>query len=132
VHEIPITIGITNQEALNITVFLIAYPKPVIQWVFTSDITNTTIDSTDNTFNVFENVTSLYKVNMKLTDFGNYTVFAFNEISEMYKKTFIVIPQSKMLISKFTYLHAIMNAYLFVMFRSFKTNDCLEKMIPCT
>jgi hypothetical protein len=101
-HEMP-TIGVTNQEALNITVLLIAYPKPVIQWVFTSDITNTTIDSTDNTFNVFEHVTSLYKANMKLTDYGNYTVFAFNEIGETYKKTFIVIPQSKMLISKFIY-----------------------------
>jgi hypothetical protein len=112
-HEMPTTIGVKNEEILYITVFFIAYPKPVIQWVFTSDITNTTIDSidsTDNTFNVFEHVTSLYKANMKLTDYGNYTVFAFNEIGEMYKKTFIVIPQSKMLISKFTYLHAIMNA----------------------
>ena len=109
-HEMPTTIGVTNQEALHITVFLIAYPKPVIQWMFTSDITNTTIDSTDITFNVFEHVTSLYKTNMTLTDYGNYTVFAFNEIGEMYKKTFTVIPQSKMLISKFTYLHAIMNA----------------------
>jgi hypothetical protein len=109
-HEMPTTIGGTNQEALHITVFLIAYPKPVIQWMFTSDITNTTIDSTDITFNVFEHVTSLYKTNMTLTDYGNYTVFAFNEIGEMYKKTFTVIPQSKMLISKFTYLHAIMSA----------------------
>jgi hypothetical protein len=109
-HEMPTTIGVTNEEGLYITAFLIAYPKPVIQWVFTCDITNTTIDSTDNTFNVFEHVTSLYKAYMTLTDFGNYTVFAFNEIGEMYKKTFIVIPQSKMLISKFTYLHAIMNA----------------------
>jgi hypothetical protein len=109
-HEMPTTIGVTNQEALNITVFLIGYPKPVTQWVFTSDITNTTIDSTDDTFIVFEHVTSLYQANMKLTDYGNYTVFAFNEIGEMYKKTFIVIPQSKMLISKFTYTHAIMNA----------------------
>ena len=109
-HEMPTTIGVTNQEALHITVFLIDYPKPVIQWMFTSDITNTTIDSTDITFNVFEHVTSLYKTNMTLTDYGNYTVFAFNEIGEMYKKTFTVIPQSKMLISKFTYLHAIMNA----------------------
>jgi hypothetical protein len=53
------TIGVTNEEGLNITVFLIAYPKPDIQWVFTSDIANTTIDSTDNTFNVFEHVSSM-------------------------------------------------------------------------
>ena len=51
----PTTIGVTNQEALNITVFLIAYPKPVIQWVFTNGITNTTIDSTDIS-NVIEHV----------------------------------------------------------------------------
>jgi hypothetical protein len=102
-EEMPTTIGATNEEGLHITVFLIAYPKPVIQWVFTSDITNTTIDSTDNTFNIFEHVSSLYKSNMTFNDFGNYTVFAFNEIGEMYKKTFIVIPQSKMLISKFAY-----------------------------
>jgi hypothetical protein len=101
--EMPTTIGVTNEEGLNITVYLIAYPKPAIQWVFTSDITNTTIDCTDNTFNVFEHVSTLYKANMTLTDFGNYTVFAFNGIGEMYKKTFIVIPQSKILISKFTY-----------------------------
>ena len=101
--EMPATIGVTNEEGLNITVFLIAYPKPVIQWVFTSDISNATIDSTDNTSNVFEHVSNLYKANMTLTDFGNYTIFAFNEIGDMYKKTFIVIPQSKMLISKFTY-----------------------------
>ena len=99
VNDMPTTIGGTNQEGLNITVFLIAYPKPVMQWVFTSDITNTTIDSTDNTFNVFEHVTSLYKANMKLTDYGNYTVFAFNEIGEMYKKTFMVIPQKQILAS---------------------------------
>jgi hypothetical protein len=99
----PTTIGVTNEEGLNITVFLIAYPKPVIQWVFTSGITNATINSTDDTFNVFEHVSNLYRANMTLTDFGNYTVFAFNEIGETYKKTFIVIPQSKMLISKFIY-----------------------------
>ena len=51
----PTTIGVTNQEALNITVFIIAYPKPVIQWVFTGDITNNTIDSTDIS-NVIEHV----------------------------------------------------------------------------
>ena len=100
----PTTIGVTNEEGLHISVFLIAYPTPVIQWVFTSDITNTTIDSTDDTSNVFEHVSTLYKANMTLTDFGKYTLFAFNEIGEMYKKTFIIIPQSKMLISKFLYL----------------------------
>ena len=99
----PTTIGVTNGEGLNITVFLIAYPKPVIQWVFTSDIRNTTIDYTDNTFNVFEHESALHKANMTLNDFGNYTVFAFNKIGETYKKTFIVIPQSKMLISKSRY-----------------------------
>ena len=97
----PTTIGVTNEEGLNITVFLIAYPKPVIQWVFTSGITNATINSTDDNFNVFEHVSNLFRANMTLTDFGNYTIFAFNEIGETYKKTFIVIPQSKMLISKF-------------------------------
>ena len=101
--EMPTTIGVTNEKGLHITVFLIAYPKPVIQWVFTSNMINATINSTDNTFNIFEHVTTLYKANMTLTDFGNYTVFAFNGIGEMYKKTFTVIPQSKMLISKFTY-----------------------------
>jgi hypothetical protein len=102
-HEMPTTIGVTNEEGLNVTVFLIAYPKPFIQWVFTSDITNTTIDSTDKTSNVFEHVSNVYKANMTLTDFGNYTIFALNGIGETYKKTFIVIPQRKMLISKFTY-----------------------------
>ena len=102
--ETPTTIDVTNEEGLNITVFLIDYPKPVIQWLFTSDITNTTIDSTDDTSNVFEHVSTLYKANMTSTDFGKYTLFAFNEIGEMYKKTCIVIPQSKMLISKFLYL----------------------------
>jgi hypothetical protein len=101
--EMPTTIGVTNEEGLNITVFLIAYPKPVIQWVLTSDISNATIYSTDNAFNVFEHVSNVYKANMTLTDFGNYTIFAFNEIGDMYKKTFIVTPQSKMLFSKFTY-----------------------------
>ena len=99
----PATIGVTNEEGLNITVFLIAYPTPFIQWVFTSGITNTIINYTDDTSNVFEHVATLHKPNMTLTDFGNYTVFAFNEIGETYKKTFIVIPQRKMLISKFTY-----------------------------
>jgi hypothetical protein len=93
----PTTVGVKNEEGLHITVFLIAYPTPVIQWVFTSDITNTTINSTDDTSNVFEHVSNLYKENMTLTNFGNYTIFAFNEIGEMYKKTFIVIPQSKIL-----------------------------------
>ena len=97
----PTTIGVTNEEGLNITVFLIAYPTPVIQWVFTSDITNTTINSTDDTSNFFEHVSTLYKENMTLTNFGNYTILAFNEIGEMYQKTFIVIPQSKIL--TFTY-----------------------------
>jgi hypothetical protein len=101
--EMPTTIGVTNGEGLNVSVFLIAYPRPVIQWVFAGDITNTTIDYADNIVNVFEHVSTLYKANMTLTDFGNYTLFAFNEIGETYKKTFIVIPQSKMLISNFTY-----------------------------
>jgi hypothetical protein len=99
----PTTIGVTNEEGLNITVFLIAYPTPVIQWVFTSDIINATIKSTDAPFNVFAHVSNVHKANMTLTDFGSYTIFAFNGIGEMYKKTFIVIPQSKMLISNFTY-----------------------------
>ena len=125
--EMPTTIGVTNEEGLNITVFLIAYPKPVIQWVFTSDIINATIDSTDDPFNVFEHVSNLHKANMTLTDFGNYTIFAFNGIGGMYKKTFIVIPQSKMLISNFIYflkVHAIMNGELFFMFHSCKVNEC--------
>jgi hypothetical protein len=92
-HEMPTTIGVKNEEILYITVFLIAYPKPAIQWVFTSDIRNTSIDSTDIS-NVIEHVSILYKVQMTLTYFGNYTLFAFNGIGEMYKKTFIVIPQS--------------------------------------
>jgi hypothetical protein len=96
-HEMPTIIGVINEEGLNITVFIVAYPKPPIQWVFTSDITNITIDSTDHTFNVFEHVSTLYKANMTFTDFGNYTIFAFNGIGEMYKKTFIVIPKSKFL-----------------------------------
>ena len=94
-HEMPITIGVTNEEGLHITVFIITYPKPVKQWVFTSDITKTIIDSTDNTFNVYEHVSSLYKVNITLTDFGNYTLFAFNEIGGTYKNTFIVSYTSK-------------------------------------
>ena len=93
----PTTIGVKNEEMLHITVFLIAYPKPVIQWVFTSDIKNTTIDSTDIS-NVIEHVSILYIVQMTLTYFGNYTIFAFNGIGEMYKKTFRVIPQSKIYI----------------------------------
>jgi hypothetical protein len=97
-HEMPTTIGVKNEEMLHITVFLIAYPKPAIQWVFTSDITNTTIDSTNNTSNVIEHVSILPIVQMTLTYFGNYTIFAFNGIGEMYKKTFIVIPQSKIYI----------------------------------
>jgi hypothetical protein len=96
-HEMPTTIDVKNEGILYITVFLIAYPKPVIQWVFTSDIRNTTIDSTDIS-NVIEHVSILYKVQMTLTYFGNYTIFAFNGIGEMYKKNFIVIPQSKIYI----------------------------------
>jgi hypothetical protein len=41
---------------------------------------------------------------MALTDFGNYTLSAINGIGEIYKKTFIVIPQSRNFISKFTYI----------------------------
>lgn len=91
-------IAVKDQEPLNITAPIIAFPEPFIYWTFVNNIS--LVNVTHKTSNriiknrVFSN---LYIANVTEEDFGFYLVYAFNEIGKTTNAihTFEVIPASK-------------------------------------
>lgn len=81
---------------LNITVFLLAYPKPMIFWTMKSSDTGQ--DYTvkySNSFNNVEHISTVNITDVLTKDYGVYTIIAYNNIGPPYVKSFTVKPQGK-------------------------------------
>ncbi|VDI36436.1 Hypothetical predicted protein [Mytilus galloprovincialis] len=83
-------IGIKDEDPLNITEYLVAYPKPTIEWTFK----NESIKSNDS-FGTFSHYTSILKWQIGINDFGVYTLNASNKFGEPYVRTYDVFSQRK-------------------------------------
>lgn len=93
-------IAVKDQEPLNITIPIIAYPEPYIFWTFDNNATS--VNVTQKTSNSVINnraFSSLYLENVTEKDFGHYYIYAGNGIgsTEDYIYSVEVIPKSKYL-----------------------------------
>ncbi|CAG2206023.1 unnamed protein product [Mytilus edulis] len=77
--EIPARLTTEIGNDLNLTVFLVAYPLPVIRWVFSKTISSTYITRTVSTY-----TSTLYISNIKSRDFGIYTMHANNANGDLF------------------------------------------------
>lgn len=77
--EIPARVTTEIGNDLNLTVFLVAYPLPVIRWVFSKTISSTYITRTVSTY-----TSTLYISNFKSRDFGIYTMHANNANGDLF------------------------------------------------
>lgn len=83
-----------ENEDLNITVFILAYPKPMIIWSMKSYGTGQ--DYTvkyNNSFNNVEHISTVNVAEVSTKDYGVYTIIAYNNIGPPYVKSFTVKPQ---------------------------------------
>ncbi|XP_063442433.1 hemicentin-1-like [Mytilus trossulus] len=93
--EVADDIAVIENGDLNIKVFLLAYPEPMIIWTMRSSATGQ--DYTVNYINSFNSVEHMSIVN--ITDFstkhyGVYKIIAYNNIGPPYVKSFTVKPQA--------------------------------------
>ncbi|VDI07996.1 Hypothetical predicted protein, partial [Mytilus galloprovincialis] len=93
-QEEPVDIVVMENGDLNITVFLLAYPKPIIMWTMKSSDTGQ--DYTvkyNNSVNIVEHVSTVNIVKVSKKDYGVYTIIAYNNVGPAFVKSFTVAPQ---------------------------------------
>lgn len=89
-------IAIMENDELNITVFLLAYPKPLITWTLRHFETGIIYAVTfNNSFNIYEHSSTVYSNKISKTGYGVYTINAYNDIGLQYIQSFSVIEQGK-------------------------------------
>ncbi|XP_063442083.1 hemicentin-1-like [Mytilus trossulus] len=97
-YNVTKLIAVTDQEPLNITVPIIAYPTPYIFWTFVNNETsvNVTLQTSNSIINN-RAFSSLYLENVTEKDFGHYNIYAGNGIGsrEDYIYSVEVIPKRK-------------------------------------
>lgn len=97
-RETPHIVSIMENDDLNITVNLIAYPKPMINWTMRNSETGIiSIANVYNSFSISEHSSTLSIRNISKSDYGVYTMYAFNNIGLRYIKSIEVIPQGKVI-----------------------------------
>ena len=79
---LPSIVVVELNSTLNLTVYLVAYPPPTINWTLLSPI-NTTVNSTEAVNGIFHS-SRLYISNVKSSDIGLYTIHATNSIGDLY------------------------------------------------
>ncbi|XP_076109577.1 peroxidasin homolog [Mytilus galloprovincialis] len=87
-------IAVMENGDLNIRVYILAYPEPIIIWTMRHSVTGQ--DYTVNYTNSFNNVEHISTVNItevSTKDYGVYTIIAYNKIGPPYVKSFTVKPQ---------------------------------------
>lgn len=95
-RETPDIVSIKENDDLNITVNLIAYPKPMITWTMRNSETGIIpIANVYNSFSISEHSSTLSIRNISKSDYGVYTMYALNIIGLQYIKSVEVIPQGK-------------------------------------
>lgn len=81
---------------LNITVFLLAYPKPIIIWTMKSSDTGQDYTvNYNNSINIVEHISTVNIVKVSKKDYGAYTIIAYNNVGPAFVKSFTVVPQGK-------------------------------------
>lgn len=93
----PKKIGIPLGGNLNITVYIIAYPKiTASDWIFRPNITaNVSYNiNTDLESKSFRHTIKLFKPNLTETDFGDYSIAVQNNAGSM-NYTFHVVPEGE-------------------------------------
>ncbi|CAG2238576.1 unnamed protein product [Mytilus edulis] len=93
-QEEPVDIAVMENEDMNITVFLLAYPKPMIIWSMKSyDTGQDYTVKYNNSFNNVEHISTVNVAKVSTKDYGVYTIVAYNNIGPPYVKSFTVKPQ---------------------------------------
>ncbi|XP_071180176.1 synaptogenesis protein syg-2-like [Mytilus edulis] len=77
--ETPATVTTEIGNDLNLTVYIVAYPPPVIRWVFSKTISSTYVTRTVSTY-----TSDLYISNIRSFDFGVYTMHANNDNGDLF------------------------------------------------
>ncbi|CAC5367820.1 unnamed protein product [Mytilus coruscus] len=78
-REIPAKVTTEIGNDLNLTVFIVAYPPPVIRWVLSKTISSTFVTRTVSAY-----TSTLYISNIKSWDFGIYTMHANNVNGDLF------------------------------------------------
>ena len=98
---IPSTIAIKDEGILNITVHIIAFPKPEMYWQFGHNGSYLNVSSgITNSFNINRQLSNLVKSNLTEEDFGTYSVYAYNGVgnTQYLLHSVVVVPASKYII----------------------------------
>ncbi|CAG2238298.1 unnamed protein product [Mytilus edulis] len=91
--DAPVIVAIMENDDWNITVYLIAYPEPMISWTRRNSETGMIlIMNVYNSFSISEHSSTLSIRNISKSDYGFYTMNASNNIGFYYIKSFEVIP----------------------------------------
>ena len=99
--DIPSTVAIKDKEILNITAYIIAFPKPEMYWQFGQNGSYMNVSSgITNSFNVNRQSSNLVKSNLTEEDFGTYSVYAYNGVgsTHYFLHSVVVVPASKYII----------------------------------
>ena len=96
--DISSTVAIHDQDILNITAHIIAFPKPEIYWQFGQNGSYFNVSTgIINSFNINRQSSNLVKGNLTEDNFGNYSVYAYNGVGSTHYllHSIVVIPASK-------------------------------------
>jgi hypothetical protein len=99
--DIPSTVAVKDKDILNITVHIIAFPKPEIYWQFGQNGSYFNVSSgITNSFNINRQSSNLVKSNLTEADYGNYSVYAYNGVGSIHYllHSVVVVPASKYII----------------------------------
>ena len=99
--DIPSTIYIKDKEILNITAYIIAFPKPEMYWQFGQNGSYMNVSSgITNSFNINRHSSNLVNSNLTEDDFGTYSVYAYNGVGNTHYllHSIVVVPASKYMI----------------------------------
>ena len=96
--DISSTVAIHDQDILNITAHIIAFPKPEIYWQFGQNGSYFNVSTgIINSFNINRQSSNLVKGNLTEENFGTYRVYAYNGVGSTHYllHSIVVIPASK-------------------------------------
>ncbi|CAG2215203.1 unnamed protein product [Mytilus edulis] len=96
-QSLPKIVAVEENGDLELSAHIIAYPLPVIRWIFTNEVNSTSV-LVGNSY-----VSNLHKTDFKQSEFGEYTLYSFNEHGNLFVKVNVVpkgkpLPPSKVIV----------------------------------
>ncbi|CAC5416043.1 unnamed protein product [Mytilus coruscus] len=85
---LPKIVAVEENGDLELTAHIIAYPSPVIRWIFENEINSTSV-LVGNLY-----VSNLHIQDLKQSEFGEYTLHAFNDHGNLFEQV-NVVPKGK-------------------------------------